>query len=192
MRLAGCLRRALLPSVGSARVNYLRRSSLTGPAYSEELVKIDAGGDKKDVATPPAFPAAPAFSAAEELQNKFGCEGVRFLEVAALTIVELKLQNGATTRIVLPGAQITSYKPLRWHGGFEEFLYTVLKGGEDDEVDSTPELRGGVGLLFSREDASSGSLLSLTAKLPWEVEGVVCDPQTSVQVLKLSQHSCHQ
>ncbi|XP_024365303.2 protein NDH-DEPENDENT CYCLIC ELECTRON FLOW 5 [Physcomitrium patens] len=115
----------------------------------------------------------------EELQAKFGQPGVKFVEAAGFTIVEMKLKEGSSARVVLQSAFVASFKSRMWHGGVEELLRTLVVPGEDDSQRPTPA--GGVALRVWESGAGSQSNLLASTKC-WEIENARSDPGEFVQI----------
>ena len=114
----------------------------------------------------------------EDLEQKFGQAGVKFVEAAGYRIVEMRVNEGSSARIVLQNAVVSSYKSRMWHGGLEELLYTVVVPGEDES--QRPTTVGGVALRVWEVEAGSESNLAATDC--WDVENVSSNPAQYVQV----------
>lgn len=114
----------------------------------------------------------------ENLDEKFGRKGIKFLESNNIPMVELTVRNGSSVKLSIPDAHVTSYKPkVDWKDGgvFEEVLYTV-------GADSAAKAKGGIGLVIN--DASeSGSKGSLISSSEWTVKDVDSDSIDALQVL---------
>ncbi|KAJ0078731.1 hypothetical protein Patl1_22946 [Pistacia atlantica] len=111
----------------------------------------------------------------ENLNEKFGRKGIKFLEWNNIPMVELTVRNGSSVKLSIPDAHVTSYKPkVHWKDdGFEEVLYTV---GAD-----TAKAKGGIGLVIN--DASEkGSKASLIPASQWTVKDVDSDAIDALQV----------
>ncbi|KAJ0014394.1 hypothetical protein Pint_20170 [Pistacia integerrima] len=111
----------------------------------------------------------------ENLNEKFGRKGIKFLESNNIPMVELTVRNGSSVKLSIPDAHVTSYKPkVYWKDdGFEEVLYTV---GAD-----TAKAKGGIGLVIN--DASEkGSKASLIPASQWTVKDVDSDAIDALQV----------
>jgi hypothetical protein len=131
--------------------------------------------------------AAETASSVGALEARFGCACVKFREAAGYTIVAMKLKDGASARVLLQTAVISSYKTKMWHGGLEELLYTQVveadgDGDVDDDVEEEAKRRpttvGGIVLrVFDSEDESR-----MVMSECWEVEDVKSDPAQYVQV----------
>ncbi|KAK4852403.1 hypothetical protein QYF36_023715 [Acer negundo] len=115
----------------------------------------------------------------ENLEEKFGRKGIKFLESNNIPEVELTVRNGSSVRLRIPDAHVTSYKPkVQWtDDGFHELLCTVPAAGADDSSRS----RGGIGLVINdaSESASKGSLISASQ---WTVKDVDSDAIDALQV----------
>lgn len=111
---------------------------------------------------------------AKELEEKFGQEGVKFVEAAGYRIAEMKLTEGSSARILLQNAFVASYKSKMWHGGVEELLYTAVVPGLEKLTTV-----GGVALRLWEDDDES-KLLANTES--WDVETVRSNPSQYVQV----------
>ncbi|CAB4273160.1 unnamed protein product [Prunus armeniaca] len=76
--------------------------------------------------------SAPTVSVPENLTEKFGRKGIKFLESDNIPIVELRVRNGSSLRLQIPNAHVTSYKPkVYWKDdGFQEVLYTIPGNGK--------------------------------------------------------------
>lgn len=112
----------------------------------------------------------------ENLEEKFGRKGIKFLETNNVPEVQLTVRNGSSIRLRIPDAHLTSYMPkVYWtDDGFEEVLYTV---GD----------RGGIGLVIN--DASeNGSKASLISSSQWTVKDVDSDAIDALQVPPLLQY----
>ncbi|KAL2620395.1 hypothetical protein R1flu_000600 [Riccia fluitans] len=126
-------------------------------------------------ATSPSDPVT-----ADVLQDKFGCQGVRFMEVAGFPFGEMKVKNRSSVRILIPGVHITSYKANMWHGGEEEMLHTVrTQSGSLTSISSS--FRGGIELKFNQLKDPLTSILP-SASSPWRVESVDCQPSEYAQM----------
>lgn len=112
---------------------------------------------------------------AKDLEERFGQAGVKFVEAAGYRIVEMRLNEGSSVRIVLQSALVASYKSGMWHGGVEELLYTAVVPGME-----RPTTVGGVALRVWEAESGSGSNLALTEC--WDVENVRSNPSQFVQV----------
>ncbi|BBN14485.1 hypothetical protein MPTK1_6g12140 [Marchantia polymorpha subsp. ruderalis] len=115
---------------------------------------------------------------AEKLQEKFGRQGVRFVDVAGTPATELKLRNGSSARMLISGAQITSYKANMWHGAQEELLHSVRS---DSGNSTSTSIRGGIVLSFSQLKDPLSSILPSSSS-PWRVEAVECQPSEYAQM----------
>lgn len=77
---------------------------------------------------------------AKDLEERFGqVAGVEFVDAARYSIVEMRLNEGSSCRVVLQSALVASYKSRMWHGGVEELLYIPV-------VQSGTEVVGGVAI----------------------------------------------
>ena len=133
--------------------------------------------------------AAETASSVGALEARFGCACVKFREAAGYTIVAMKLKDGASARVLLQTAVISSYKTKMWHGGLEELLYTQVVEADGDgdgfvddvkeeEAKRRPTTVGGIVLrVFDSEDESR-----MVMSECWEVEDVKSDPAQYVQV----------
>lgn len=138
-------------------------------------------------------PAAETASSVGALEARFGCACVKFREAAGYTIVAMKLKDGASARVLLQTAVISSYKTKMWHGGLEELLYTQVVEADgdgdgdgfvddDDDVEEEAKRRpttvGGIVLRVLDSEDESRMVMSEC----WEVEDVKSDPAQYVQV----------
>jgi hypothetical protein len=123
---------------------------------------------------------ATTLSIPETLDEKFGRKGIKFLESNNVPVVELTVRNGSSTRLRIPDAHVTSYKPkVYWKDdGFEEVLYTLPAGGAD-----STKAKGGIGLVINdlSEPGSKGKPLLSTSE--WTVKDVDSDAIDALQVL---------
>ncbi|KAG6546432.1 hypothetical protein Mapa_011980 [Marchantia paleacea] len=115
---------------------------------------------------------------AEKLQDKFGRQGVRFVDVAGTPATELKLRNGSSARMLISRAQITSYKANMWHGTQEELLHSVRS---DSGNSTSTSIRGGIVLSFTQLKDPLSSILPSSSS-PWRVEAVDCQPSEYAQM----------
>jgi len=115
---------------------------------------------------------------AKDLEERFGQAGVKFVEAAGYRIVEMRLNEGSSARIVLQSALVASYKSGMWHGGVEEFLYTAVVPGLEK-----PTTVGGVALRVWEAEAAGRRESNLLASTEgWDVENVRSIPSQFVQV----------
>ncbi|KAH7431646.1 hypothetical protein KP509_08G058400 [Ceratopteris richardii] len=121
---------------------------------------------------------------AQQLQEKFGCESLQFMDVGGKVVAQLVMNKGATARILVQDARVTSYKCRLWHGSLEEFLYTDVS-----EVDVTSHLNttdslnqftviGGLVPSFNYSLPPSRSLVDSN----WFVQAVEIKPDEVIQV----------
>lgn len=124
--------------------------------------------------------SAPTVSVPENLTEKFGRKGIKFLESDNIPIVELTVRNGSSLRLQIPNAHVTSYKPkVYWKDdGFQEVLYTIPGNGTD--VNST-KAKGGIGLVLN-DVSEAGSKGSLVSTSEWTVKDVDSDSIDALQV----------
>lgn len=115
---------------------------------------------------------------AKDLEARFGQAGVKFVEAAGYQIVEMRLKEGSSARIVLQTALVASYKSRMWHGGVEELLYTAVVPGVEES--QRPTTVGGVAVRVC--EAGTGSESNLAATECWNVENVRSNPSQFVQV----------
>jgi len=111
----------------------------------------------------------------QEMEERFGQAGVKFVEAAGYKIVEMRLNEGSSARVVLQSALVASYKSGMWHGGVEELLYTAVVPGLEK-----PTTVGGVALRVWEAGHSESNLLASTEC--WDVENVRSDPSEYVQM----------
>lgn len=118
-------------------------------------------------------PFTPTLVIPENLEEKFGWKGIKFLESNNVPVVELTVRNGSSSRLSIPDALVTSYKPqVEWKDdGSEEVICTVpTSGGGADPA----KAKGVVGLVIN--DASEkGSKGSLIPASEWTVKDVDSD-----------------
>ncbi|BFG24986.1 hypothetical protein CerSpe_112600 [Prunus speciosa] len=124
--------------------------------------------------------SAPTVSVPENLTEKFGRKGIKFLESDNIPIVELTVRNGSSLRLQIPNAHVTSYKPkVYWKDdGFQEVLYTIPGNGTD--ANST-KAKGGIGLVLN-DVSEAGSKGSLVSTSEWTVKDVDSDSIDALQV----------
>lgn len=128
-----------------------------------------------------ANPTAPTRTA-EELQEAYGCQGLTFVDSGGTTVADLKLENGCKARLVLPTAQITSYKAHMWHGGQEELLHAVRRPPGRRKLTAADSPRGGINLRFFHSEDPSRCILSPSPGASWNVEDVRCEAANYAQV----------
>ncbi|KAG0575612.1 hypothetical protein KC19_5G016800 [Ceratodon purpureus] len=171
-RIGSCCRR-----IGSScgrwlSVDELKLEQKLGDCGREERRSKSGGVHCSRVAAE----AAEVVPWSEDLEERFGKSGgVKFVEVAGYRIVEMRLKEGSSARVLLQSALVSSYKSRMWHGGLEELLYTAVVPGEDELTTV-----GGVGLRVWEGEA--GSELDFAPTECWDVEDVRSDPAQFVQV----------
>lgn len=178
----GGIRESLLVRGPSLRTIYCRGSGRADPSIVQfSPLSAELGrrpllrGIPNNCSGIAASSAAPI--SADVHEERFGQKGVSFKDAAGLSIVELKIENGSSARIVLQTGVVSSYKAAMWHGGVEEMLHTQVSASG---IAQGPVISGGIVLSVSEFEKAEESLLSTDQC--WNVEEVTSDPSQYVQV----------